>query len=140
MHGRAGRLTGKNGGFRPGQCIWKYLDGNGVFIAGYNRNTTITNSELTQIGDSAIALWGYTEGADPLQPPGTGIDGSRGLQPRYVDITRNLCHEYGHHQKQSSCVFIAKSMFANVLEMVALAQGESVIWTDNERNDSKVTM
>ena len=100
-------------------CIWKYLDGNGVFIAGYNRNTTITNSELTQIGDSAIALWGYTEGADPLQPPGTGIDGSKGLQPRYVDITRNLCHEIGYHQKQSSCVFIAKSMFVNILEMVA---------------------
>ena len=121
----------------------------------YNRNTTITNSELTQIGDSPIALWGYTQGGDPLQPAGTGIDGSKGLQPRGVDITRNLCHEYGkcsslplrllppkphrsllhplcalrqphgsfllpgYHQKQSSCVFIAKSMFVNVVENVA---------------------
>eukprot|EP01047_Picozoa_sp_COSAG01_P027595 COSAG01_NODE_1826_length_9132_cov_12.328684_4_plen_104_part_00 len=81
-------------------CIWKYLDGNGLFVAGYNRNTTVTNSEFTQIGDSPIALWGYTEGADPLQPPGTGIDGSRGLQPRGVKISSNLCHEYGYHQKQ----------------------------------------
>ena len=61
-------------------CIWKYLDGNALFIAGYNRNTTITNSELTQIGDSPIALWGFTEGEDPLQPVGTGVDGSKGLQ------------------------------------------------------------
>eukprot|EP01046_Picozoa_sp_COSAG06_P067592 COSAG06_NODE_17591_length_932_cov_0.858343_1_plen_139_part_00 len=50
--------------------------GNAVFIAGYNRNVTITNSELTQIGDSPIALWGYTRGQDPLQPAGTGIDGT----------------------------------------------------------------
>ena len=41
-----------------------------------------------------------------------------GLQPRGVNITRNLCHEYGDHQKQSSFVFIAKSMWVNVLENV----------------------
>ena len=76
----------------------------GIIIIGgrrYNRNTTITNSELTQIGDSPIALWGYTQGDDPLQPAGTGIDGSKGLQPRGVDITRNLCHEYGERSSLS---------------------------------------
>ena len=74
-----------------------------IIIGGrrYNRNTTITNSELTQIGDSPIALWGYTQGDDPLQPAGTGIDGSKGLQPRGVDITRNLCHEYGERSSLS---------------------------------------
>ena len=76
----------------------------GIIIIGgrrYNRNATITNSELTQIGDSPIALWGYTQGDDPLQPAGTGIDGSKGLQPRGVDITRNLCHEYGERSSLS---------------------------------------
>ena len=38
-------------------CTFKYLDGNGIFLAGYNRNVTITSSELTHIGDSPIALW-----------------------------------------------------------------------------------
>ena len=42
-------------------CTFKYLDGNGIFLAGYNRNATVRRSELTQIGDSAIALWGYTK-------------------------------------------------------------------------------
>ena len=32
-------------------------------------------SHATQIGDTAIALWGYTQGDDPQQPPGTGVDG-----------------------------------------------------------------
>eukprot|EP00039_Didymoeca_costata_P023769 m.8181 g.8181 ORF g.8181 m.8181 type:complete len:1067 (-) comp3851_c0_seq2:220-3420(-) len=91
-------------------CVFKYLDGNAVFLAGYNRNTTVANSELTQIGDSPIALWGYTKGTDPEQPEGTGIDGSDGNQPRGTRVVSNLCHEYGFFQKQSSCVFMAKSM------------------------------
>ena len=50
-------------------CLFKYLDGNGIFIAGYNRNVSVTNSELTQIGDSPIALWGYTRGEVSKQHP-----------------------------------------------------------------------
>ena len=101
------------------RCAFKYLEGNGVFVAGYNRNLSITYTELTHIGDSPIALWGFTEGDDPLQPPGTGIDGSKGLQPRGVRIHQNLCHNYGFHQKQSSCVFIAKSVGVDMTENVA---------------------
>ena len=89
-----------------------------VFLAGWNRNATVTRSELTQIGDSAIALWGYTNGTDPAQPPGTGIDGSSGNQPRGTVGSRCLCHEYGFFQKQSSCVHMGKSMETAILENV----------------------
>ena len=99
-------------------CTFKYLDGNAIFLAGYNRNATVTRSELTQIGDSAIALWGYTKGEDPLQPPGTGIDGSDGNQPRGTVVSESLCHEYGLFQKQSSCVHIGKSMETTIVDSV----------------------
>jgi hypothetical protein len=47
-------------------------------------------------------------------PPGTGIDGTDGNQPRGTQVTGNMCHEYGFNQKQSSCVFMAKSMQTNI--------------------------
>lgn len=43
-----------------------------------------------------------------------GIDGSDGNQPRGTQVIGNLCHEYGYNQKQSSCVFMAKSMQTNI--------------------------
>ena len=78
----------------------------------------MVGSELTQIGDSPIALWGWTKSDDPQMPAGTGMDGSDGNQPRRTTITGNLCHEYGFNQKQSSCVFMAKSMQTNVTSNV----------------------
>lgn len=51
---------------------------------------TIKNSELTQIGDSPIAMWGYTTSEDKRSPPGTGIDGSNGNQPRGTLVV-SLC-------------------------------------------------
>ena len=58
---------------------------------------------------------GYTESPDDsLLPPGTGVDGSAGNQPRGTTVRGNLCHEYGLHQKQSSCVFMAKSMASTI--------------------------
>ena len=64
-------------------------------LKGYNRGATISNSELTQIGDSPIAMWGYTKSEDIRSPPGTGIDGSDGNQPRGTQVVGNMCHEYG---------------------------------------------
>ena len=51
---------------------------------------------------------------DSRMPPGTGIDGSQGNQPRGSVFEGNLCHEYGFHQKQSSCVMMAKSMQSTI--------------------------
>ena len=89
-------------------CVFKYLGGNGLYLAGYNRAAAVVNSELTQIGDSPIAMWGWTTSTDPLSPPGTGMDGSNGNQPRGTVVKGNLCHEYGMFQKQSSCVMMAR--------------------------------
>ena len=122
-------LSGTSG-VRFVSCTFKYLDGNGVFLAGFNRNATITKSELTQIGDSAVALWGYTKASGAEQdldgapvpasalPPGTGIDGSDGNQPRGTVVSESLCHEIGFFQKQSSCVHMGKSMETSILDSV----------------------
>jgi hypothetical protein len=73
-----------------------------VYLAGYNRDAAVVGSELTQIGDSPIVMWGWTKSADQKLPPGTGMDGTDGNQPRGTQIVGNLCHEYGINQKQSS--------------------------------------
>lgn len=89
-------------GVRFEGCTFKYLAGNAVYLAGYNRDAAVVESELTQIGDSPIVQWGWTESTDPLMPAGTGMDGTAGNQPRGTQIIGNLCHEYGFNQKQSS--------------------------------------
>ena len=67
-------------------CTLAHLDGNGVVVRGFARNVSITDSEFVYIGETAIALWGNTEqgvgGGDVSLPPGVGIDGTNGDQPR----------------------------------------------------------
>jgi hypothetical protein len=41
-------------------CLLTRLDGNAIFIGGYNRNLTVNNNEFSFIGDSAMASWGDT--------------------------------------------------------------------------------
>ena len=93
------------------------VDGNAVFIGGYNRNASVLDSEFVWVGDTAIALWGKTEmlpehegaGGGGWQPDGTGINGTSGNQPRFTAVRGNIIHELGHYQKQSSMVFQAQS-------------------------------
>ena len=87
-------------------CIFERLDGNGIMISGYNRNATILKNEFVWIGSTAIALWGYTKGADI---DGMGWDGTDGNQPRMSNILYNFAHELGIWEKQSSFYFQAKS-------------------------------
>lgn len=51
------------------------------------------------MGASAIAQWGYEH------------NGKEGLgdQPRFTNVTNNVCHVIGIYQKQSSCFFQAVS-------------------------------
>jgi hypothetical protein len=42
------------------KCNFTRLDGNAVMVSGYNRNTTITNSEFSWLGGNAMAGWGFT--------------------------------------------------------------------------------
>ena len=87
-------------------CIFKVLDGNGIMVSGYNRFGNITTNEFKWLGSTAIALWGYTSGADA---PGMGWDGTDGNQPRNMSIMYNFAHELGIWEKQSSFYFQAKS-------------------------------
>ena len=87
-------------------CIFERLDGNGIMVSGYNRNTTIQGNEFAWIGSTAIAQWGYTSGANVT---GMGWDGTDGNQPRFSCILNNFVHELGIWEKQSSFYFQAKS-------------------------------
>jgi hypothetical protein len=75
--------------------LFTRLDGNAVFIGGYNRNLTIDANEFVYIGDSAIAAWGDTStrlnanGSVTLPYP-IGPDG-RGAKNAFVS------HIYAKH-------------------------------------------
>jgi len=79
--------------------LFQRLDGNGLMLSGYNRQTHIKYNEFVWIGDTAMAAWGYTN----------DIDGTNGEQPRFTQVIGNLVHEIGHFTKQASAWFQAKS-------------------------------
>lgn len=93
------------------QCIFERLDGNGIMISGFNRNTTVYRNEFLWIGDTAIASWGDTSGSSV---GGMGWDGTGGNQPRFSQILHNYVHELGIFEKQSSFYFQAKSCQNNI--------------------------
>ncbi len=62
--------------------------------------------QFTSIGETAIALWGNTEGS-PI--PGMGPDGTGGDQPRFTHITENFGVGVGVWTKQNAFVFSTKS-------------------------------
>ncbi len=86
------------------KCTFERLDGNGVMVSGYNRNTTITNSDFAYIGGNAVAAWGYTNetDTDPGRPgvaienaPAAGVDGTDGEHPRYTTVVNCTAREVG---------------------------------------------
>jgi len=79
--------------------LFRRVDGNAIFVSGYNRDVSIYMNEFNFIGDTAVGLWGYTD----------EFDGRNGEQPRGTQIVGNVCHEIGSYQLQSACVFQAKS-------------------------------
>ena len=90
-------------------CVLQRLDGNALMLSGYNRHAAIVNNTFLSTGASAIALWGSTSGTHPAQPAGTGPDGTAGNFPRYTLVEGNFIRSLGVHEKQSSCLFQAKS-------------------------------
>eukprot|EP01084_Bolivina_argentea_P237330 398876_1 len=88
--------------------LFTRLDGNVIFLSGYNRNVTINNNDFEWIGESTIALWGRTSGLQDIIPD-AGPDGRNGDQPRFTQITNNYARELGIFEKQSSFVFQAAS-------------------------------
>lgn len=86
-------------------------DGNAIMVSGHNTGTRILDCEIRYTGDSAISLWGRT---DELSD-----GGRRGMfadedHPVAVEIGRNLIHELGAFEKQSSMVFLAKTCSAHI--------------------------
>lgn len=77
------------------RCTFSRLDGNAVLLGGANRGAQITENEFVLLGQNAIVLWGRSD----------GVDATAGDFPRGTNISHNLCHEIGHYEKQSSCVF-----------------------------------
>ena len=90
-------------------CDLIRLDGNAVMLSGYNQHANISHNTFLSTGATAIALWGYSNGTDPLQPEGTGPDGTQGNFPRWTTVQGNFIRHLGVHEKQSSCLFQAKS-------------------------------
>jgi len=94
--------------------LFTRLDGLGVFIWGYNRNLTISNSTFEWIGGSAMAAWGdtgYALNANSTRtiPWPRGPDARDGNQPIGTRIVGNIVNDIGIWQKQSSMWFQATS-------------------------------
>jgi hypothetical protein len=83
-------------------CLFIRLDGNALFLSGYNRNATIQRNEFVWIGDSAMASWGTT--IDNL------VNGTDGNFPRYTSVLYNFVHENGVWTKQTSAWMQAKTV------------------------------
>ena len=94
-------------GVTVANCTLERNDGNAILVSGRNRNVTISDNEVRWTGDTAIALWGRT---DEVTDGGRrGFDGSAGDHPLGTVVARNMVHELGAFEKQSSMVFVAKS-------------------------------
>ena len=77
------------------------IDGNSIFLSGYNRDALVARNEFSNLGQSAVAAWGRTaEGAN-------GWDGSDLEVPLNCSVTGNFAHDLGQIQKQSSFYFQA---------------------------------
>ena len=99
------------------ECGFIRLDGNCIFLSGYNRDAYIYGNDFSWIGESSIASWGYTSGLES-ELPGGGPDGRNGDQPRFTVIEDNMAHELGIWEKQASFYFQATSAQARLINNV----------------------
>ena len=80
-------------------CLFERIDGNAVFLSGYNRRAQVLRNEFALLGNNAVASWGRS----------VDFDGTGGQQPRHSLIMGNIAHDVGLEQKQSSFYFQAQS-------------------------------
>jgi hypothetical protein len=95
------------------------IDGNGVMLNGYNRNTTIIGNEFAWVGATCVASWGYSstcfnKNCTLKLPWREGPDARGGEQPRGTRVLNNLFREMGIYQKQASAYFHAKSGLSEI--------------------------
>jgi len=108
-------LQGTEGSLLEG-CLLTRLDGNGVFLSGYNRGANVSYNEFLSIGETAISQWGFTDGS-PVH--GMGFDATGGEQPRGTLVKGNLVHEVGLWTKQNSFYFQSESFLNRIEDNVA---------------------
>ena len=80
-------------------CTFYRTDANAVFLAGYNRNATVVDSEFAYTGMSAVVTFGKTD-----QDDATGGEAPWGTVMAY-----NLVREMGAYQLQSSAWFTSRA-------------------------------
>ncbi len=83
-------------------CAFSRIDGNAVFLSGWNRDAVIARNTFENLGQSAIALWGRT-----AEMSERGWDGSALEAPLNITVDANFAHDIGQIQKQSSFLFQA---------------------------------
>jgi hypothetical protein len=93
-------------------CAFDRIDGNAIFLSGWNRGAVVARNEFSNLGQSAVAAWGRTaEGAG-------GWDGSALEVPLNCSITGNVAHDLGQIQKQSSFYFQAVAALNTIAENI----------------------
>ena len=100
-------------------CAFWRLDGTALLAYGFHRGLNVSRSEFAWIGETAVALWGETTGANAFGVLTDGPDGTAGLQPVGSIVDLNWFHELGIYEKQAAAVFQAKSSGSTITRNVA---------------------
>jgi hypothetical protein len=76
-------------------CVWRHIEGNGVMLSHYVRDSKLTNSEISGAGDTPVVLLGSAD----------LMDGRAGTQPWHNEISHNYLHHFGAWGRQAAGYF-----------------------------------
>ena len=123
----AGVVLNNTAGVVIDSNLFTRMDGIGVAILGRNDETAVSKNEFEHLGGSAIVLWGRTgdeldAAGDRKLPWSDHPNGPNGMEldcPRDTLVTKNIAHDLGLWQKQSSLVFQAISARSIITDNIA---------------------
>jgi hypothetical protein len=101
--------------FTLADCMMTRVDGQGVLLEGYNRNSSVLRNTMEYIGSHAIVTWGRTSpclnsNCTRKMPHGaSGPDGRGGDQPIGTLVANNVVHETGVYERHGVHFFTAMS-------------------------------
>ena len=76
-------------------CVWDQVEGNGVMLSHFVRDSKLTNSEVAGAGDTPIVLLGSAD----------LMDGRGGTQPWNNEVSSNYFHSWGAWGRQAAGYF-----------------------------------